>query len=76
MGNVDIQPFRLLERRELESRLAFYGLALIVVMLVFPGSMQGGVGSLARWVRTHTGRENERAPTGFAGNNDDGLVES
>ena len=55
---------------------AFYGLALIVVMLVFPGGIQGGVRSLARWVRTHTGRENERAPTGFAGNNDDGLVES
>jgi branched-chain amino acid transport system permease protein len=39
---------------------AFYGLALIVVMLVFPGGIQGGVRSLARRVRARWAWERPR----------------
>jgi branched-chain amino acid transport system permease protein len=41
---------------------AFYGLALIVGMLVFPGGIQGGVRRLTHWLRARARRESDLAP--------------
>jgi branched-chain amino acid transport system permease protein len=52
---------------------AFYGLALVVVMLTFPGGIQGAVRDLTRWARTRARRRRDPWPGDGTATNEEDL---